>query len=92
MAILFPSHVKVYLCIYLLIPLSCGDDFLTGAVTSVKYVTSRFLGSVAERLERAGLVIRRLRVRVPLQPLAGFVLGSLELKSSAGLPPASWDS
>ena len=79
MAILFPSHVKVYLCIYLLIPLPCGDDFLTGAVTSVKYVTSRFLGSVAERLERW------LRVRVPLQPLAGFVHGSLELKSSATL-------
>ena len=33
--------------------------------------------------QRVGLAIRRFRVRVPLWPLAGFVLGRPEFKSSA---------
>ena len=35
--------------------------------------------------QRVGLAIRRSRVRLPLWPLAGFVLGCPELKSSATL-------
>ena len=35
--------------------------------------------------QRVGLAIRWSRVRVPLWPLAGFVLGCPELKSSASL-------
>ena len=35
--------------------------------------------------QRVGLAVRRSRVRVPLWPLAGFVLGRLEFKSSATL-------
>ena len=33
----------------------------------------------------ARLAMRRSRVRVPLRPLAGFLLGRLEFKSSATL-------
>ena len=33
--------------------------------------------------QRVGLVIRRSRVRIPLWPLAGFVLGPVEFSSSA---------
>ena len=35
--------------------------------------------------QRVGLAIRRSRVRVPLWPLAGFVLGHPEFKFSATL-------
>ena len=35
--------------------------------------------------QRVGLATRRSRVRVPLWPLAGFVLGLPEFKSSATL-------
>ena len=35
--------------------------------------------------QRVGLAIRRCRVRVPLWPLAGFVLGRPEFKFSATL-------
>ena len=35
--------------------------------------------------QRVGLAIRRSRVRVPLWPLAGFVLGRPEFKFSATL-------
>ena len=35
--ILFHSRVKVYLCMYLFIPLSYADDFRTALVTSVVY-------------------------------------------------------
>ena len=35
--------------------------------------------------QRVGLAIRRSRVRVPLWPLAGFVLSHPEFKSSATL-------
>ena len=35
--------------------------------------------------QRVGLAIRRSRVRVPLWPLAGFVLGRPEFRSSATL-------
>ena len=35
--------------------------------------------------QRVGLAIRRFRVQVPLWPLAGFVLGRPEFKSSATL-------
>ena len=49
---------------------------------------ARFTQSLLEeaawpRGQRVGLAIRRSRVRVPLWPLAGFVLGRPEIKSSA---------
>ena len=51
---------------------------------------ARFTQSLLEeaawpRGQRVGLAIRRSRVRVPLWPLAGFVLGRLEFKFSATL-------
>ena len=43
------------------------------------------MGPHGRRVRSAGLVIRKPRVQVPLWPLAGFVHGSPEFKSSATL-------
>ena len=59
-----------------------------GNLTLNHVINKQKTGSVAEWWpsgQRVGLAIRRSRVRVPLWPLAGFVLGRSEFKFSATL-------
>ena len=59
-----------------------------GDLTLNHVINKQKTGSVAEWWpsgQRVGLAIRRSRVRVPLWPLAGFVLGRSEFKFSATL-------
>ena len=59
-----------------------------GDLTLNHVINKQKTGSVAEWWpsdQRVGLAIRRSRVRVPLWPLAGFVLGLSEFKFSATL-------
>ena len=59
-----------------------------GDLTLNHVINKQKTGSVAEWWpsgQRVGLAIRRSRVRVPLWPLAGFVLGRSKFKFSATL-------
>ena len=49
------------------------------------YLNKRNKEAVWPSGQRVGLAIRRSRVRVPLWPFAGFVLGRSEFKSTATL-------
>ena len=53
--------------------------------TKCRYILSLHCCAAWPSGQRVGLAIRRSRVRVPLWPLAGFVLGRREFKSSATL-------
>ena len=65
----------------------CFNFHFEKVLLSLDLQRRRQRGRVAEwpSGQRVGLAIRRSRVRVPLWPLAGFVLGRPEFKSSATL-------
>ena len=62
-----------------------GDVFYVCLITSVFALAKELKDAACLCDQRVGLAIPRSRVRVPLWPLAGFVLGRPELKSSATL-------